>query len=46
MGTPERGEAKVSLGNLSKIATAFGITLSQLFKGVDKRADTLRKHKN
>ncbi len=43
MGTLERGEANVSLGNLSKMATALEITLSELFKGVDKRAEALRK---
>jgi transcriptional regulator with XRE-family HTH domain len=44
MGTLERGEANVSLGNLAKISTALGITLSELFKGVDKRGEALRKH--
>lgn len=44
MGTLERGEANVSLGNLSKISTALSITLSELFRGVDKRTEALRKH--
>lgn len=43
MGTLERGEANVSLGNLHKIAKALGITLSELFKAVEKRKDVLRK---
>jgi transcriptional regulator with XRE-family HTH domain len=44
MGTLERGEANVSLSNISKISTALGIALSELFRGVDKRAEALRKH--
>lgn len=43
MGTLERGEANVSLSNLQKISKALGITLSELFKMVQKRADGLRK---
>jgi transcriptional regulator with XRE-family HTH domain len=43
MGTLERGEANVSLGNLHKISTALGITLSELFKTVEKRAEAKRK---
>jgi len=43
MGTLERGEANVSLGNLQKISKALGITLSELFKTVEKRAEALRK---
>lgn len=43
MGTLERGEANVSLGNLHKISKALGITLSELFKTVEKRATTSRK---
>lgn len=44
MGTLERGEANVSLGNLSKMSMALGITLSELFRGVDKSAEAVRKH--
>jgi transcriptional regulator with XRE-family HTH domain len=43
MGTLERGEANVSLGNLQKISKALGITLSELFRTVEKRAEGLRK---
>ena len=43
MGTLERGEANVSLSNLAKIAKALGITLPQLFKGVENRAEALGK---
>ena len=43
MGTLERGEANVSLSNLHKISKALGITLSELFKSVEKRAEGLRK---
>ena len=43
MGTLERGEANVSLGNLNKISTALGITLSELFRTVEKRAEASRK---
>jgi transcriptional regulator with XRE-family HTH domain len=43
MGTLERGEANVSLGNLEKISKVLGITLSELFKTVEKRAEALRK---
>jgi len=43
MGTLERGEANVSLGNLQKMSKALGITLSDLFKTVEKRAEGLRK---
>jgi transcriptional regulator with XRE-family HTH domain len=43
MGTLERGGANVSLSNLHKIAKALGITLSELFRTVDKRAEGLRK---
>ena len=43
MGTLERGEANVSLGNLHKISKALGITLSELLRTVEKRAATSRK---
>jgi transcriptional regulator with XRE-family HTH domain len=43
MGTLERGEANVSLGNLHKISKALGITLSELFKTVEKRAEGFSK---
>ena len=43
MGTLERGEANVSLSNLHKIATALGITLSELFRTVEKRVQGSRK---
>lgn len=33
----------VSLGNLQKISKALGITISELFKTVEKRAETSRK---
>jgi transcriptional regulator with XRE-family HTH domain len=44
MGTLERGEANVSLGNLQKISKALGITISELFKTVEKRVDGPRKN--
>ena len=43
MGTLERGEANVSLSNLNKISTALGITLSELFRTIEKRAEPSRK---
>ena len=43
MGTLERGEANVSLGNLHKISKALGITLSELFRRIEKEAENLRK---
>lgn len=43
MGTLERGEANVSLSNMHKIARALGITLSELFKTVEKRAEGARR---
>ena len=43
MGTLERGEANVSLSNPYKISKALGITLSELFKTVEKRTEELRK---
>ena len=43
MGTLERGEANVSLSNLHKISTALGITLSELFRTVEKRVQGSRK---
>ena len=43
MGTLERGEANVSLSNMHKIANALGITLSELFRTVERRAATSRK---
>ena len=43
MGTLERGEANVSLGNLNKIPRALGITMSELFRTVEKRAVASRK---
>ena len=39
MGTLERGEANVSLSNMHKIARALGITLSELFRTVEERAE-------
>jgi transcriptional regulator with XRE-family HTH domain len=43
MGTLERGEANVSLGNLHKISKALCITLSELFRTVEKRAERVRR---
>lgn len=43
MGTLERSEANVSLGSLQKISKALRITLSELFKTLEKRAEGLRK---
>jgi transcriptional regulator with XRE-family HTH domain len=43
MGTLERGEANVSLGNLHKISKALGVTLSELFRTLEKRAAASRK---
>ena len=44
MGTLERGEANVSLANLHKISKALRITISEMMKGVEKRADVMSKH--
>jgi transcriptional regulator with XRE-family HTH domain len=37
MGTIERGETNLSLQNLARIATGFGITLSKLFSGIERQ---------
>ena len=42
-GELERGEANVTLENLVKVASALGITLSDLFHGVEKRAETVTR---
>lgn len=44
MGTLERGEANVSLGNLHKISKALLITISEMMKGVEKRSEGMSKH--
>lgn len=41
-GTLERGEANVSLGNLQKISKALKITLSELFRTLEKRVERRR----
>lgn len=41
MGTVERGESNLSLQNIAKVATGLGITLSQLFAGIEKNATKL-----
>src|ERR1035438_7755329 len=38
MGHLERGEKNVSLASLAKVANALGITLSELFSGVQQQA--------
>jgi transcriptional regulator with XRE-family HTH domain len=38
MGTIERGESNLSFSNLVKISKSFGITLSQLLSGLEKKA--------
>jgi transcriptional regulator with XRE-family HTH domain len=38
MGTIERGETNLSFQNLARVAAGFGITLSQLFSGVERLA--------
>lgn len=38
-GELERGEANVTLENLVKISKALGITLAELFAGVEARAE-------
>jgi transcriptional regulator with XRE-family HTH domain len=38
MGTVERGESNLSFQNLVKIATALGLTLSQMLSGLEKKA--------
>jgi transcriptional regulator with XRE-family HTH domain len=43
IGTLERGEANVSLGNLQKVSKALEITLSELFRTVEKRAEVSRR---
>jgi transcriptional regulator with XRE-family HTH domain len=43
MGTVERGESNLSFHNLVKVATALGITVSQLVSGIEKRAEDLTK---
>jgi len=41
MGTIERGESNLSFQNLAKLARGLGITLSQLFSGLEKRAGSV-----
>jgi transcriptional regulator with XRE-family HTH domain len=38
MGTIERGESNLSFQNLVKVAEGLGITLAQLFSGLERRA--------
>ena len=39
----ERGRRNVSMMNLCRIATAFGITASELFAGIDTRLSPAQK---
>lgn len=41
IGTIERGESNLSFHNLVRIATALGVTLSQLLSGIERRASAL-----
>jgi transcriptional regulator with XRE-family HTH domain len=51
-GELERGEANVTLENLVKVALGLGITLSELFHSVERRAEGVtraprtRAHRN
>jgi transcriptional regulator with XRE-family HTH domain len=38
MGTIERGESNLSFHNIVKVSITLGMTLAQLFSGLEKRA--------
>ena len=38
MGTVERGESNLSFSNIARVATTLGISLSGLFRDLEKRA--------
>ncbi len=41
MGTIERGESNLSFQNIHKVAATLGVTLSDLFQGLEERATEL-----
>lgn len=41
MGTIERGESNLSFHNIVKVSITLGMTLAQLFSGLEKRAKAL-----
>jgi len=38
MGTVERGESNLSFQNIARVAATLGISLSQLFSGLERKA--------
>jgi transcriptional regulator with XRE-family HTH domain len=41
MGTVERGESNLSFQNIAKVATNLGVSLSELFLGLEQKAQLL-----
>jgi transcriptional regulator with XRE-family HTH domain len=41
MGTVERGESNLSFQNIAKVATTLGVPLSELFSGLESKAQGL-----
>lgn len=41
MGTVERGESNLSFQNIAKVSVTLGISLAQLFSGLERRAKAL-----
>lgn len=41
MGTVERGESNLSFQNIAKVATTLGVSLSELFRDLEAKAQTL-----
>ena len=44
MGTVERGESNLSFQNIAKVAATLGISLSLLFRDLERKAQTLAGH--
>ena len=45
MGTVERGESNLSFQNIAKVATTLGVPLSELFAGLESKAQNLKVQK-
>jgi transcriptional regulator with XRE-family HTH domain len=41
MGTVERGESNLSFQNIARVAATLDVTLSNLFEGIEERAQEL-----
>jgi transcriptional regulator with XRE-family HTH domain len=43
MGTIERGESNLSFQNIAKVSTTLGISLAELFRGLEGKAQLLAR---